>query len=397
MVISRLLPLALLAVTACEFGEKTIALGEEMIVVHGILNTTDRTQVVLLERSFTGSRPTTGEGRFDPNNPIVSGFGAPISGAVVTVTDAVTGLVMTAAERRTSNGQATGIYAISLNAYTENGAPAQIVRGRRYNLRVEALGKVATSSTLVPDAPAAIATPGEAFNRDHQAISLPIRDVQQARAYWIYLTAPFSAYSVFTLDQAVAISGQARNFFTDDLIRLFAPGFVQTLAVSAVDSNVYDYYRSGNDPFSGAGLISRIEGGLGLFGSLVVVDRRNLDVTQDPTGDPIEGSYTLRSVGNISNAKPDVPPEMKLYLESEGATDDRPDRISGSWTEGSIVTGIRRGAIFGTRLNDRLDLRVLTGQSTAFANYEFDLIVRGDSLRGSVNGRAPIVYVRAGK
>ena len=53
------------------------------------------------------------------------------------------------------------------------------------------------------------------------------------------------------------------------------PGFRQDVLVAAVDSNFYDYYRTNNDPFTGAGIISRLTGGLGLFGSLVSAHDRH--------------------------------------------------------------------------------------------------------------------------
>jgi hypothetical protein len=387
MVARRLAALMALALCAsCEIGSTTIPRADPTLVIHAVLNPSQRTQFVLVEESLTGKQAVINEGPYDPSNPIQSGNGVPVSGAVVTLMGA-NGQVMTATELRSEDGGPTGIYAIPLDAYNQPGAPARIATGTRYTLRVEALGQVATASTLVPVAASPVATPLVPFNRDRQAVNLPIKDVQLARAYWIYVSAPVAPFSVFTLDQQVAISGDARNLFTDDLIRLFFPGFVQTLVVAAVDSNLYDYYRSGSDPFSGAGLISSIDGGLGLFGSMVVVERRNLDVGQDPTGDPLEDTFTLRAGGDGG------PHTLRLYLEAEGPTEDSADRISGSWIAGPAFAPVR-GAVLGSRRGERIALEILEGQSTARVDEVYTLEMRGDTLQRV--GRST-VYVRVGK
>ncbi len=72
------------------------------------------------------------------------------------------------------------------------------------------------------------------------------------------------------------------------------PGFHQDILVAAVDSNFYDYYRTNNDPFTGAGIISRINGGLGLFGSLVTLTNGTLTVIADQT-EPIEGRFRIQA------------------------------------------------------------------------------------------------------
>ena len=33
----------------------------------------------------------------------------------------------------------------------------------------------------------------------------------------------------------------------------------------AIDANIFDYVRTFNDPYTGSGIISRVQGGLGLF------------------------------------------------------------------------------------------------------------------------------------
>jgi hypothetical protein len=300
-VLGCLAGLALL--TGCELGSSTIPLSEPQIVVHAVLNPSLSSQTILLEESRTGK--SSPDLAFDPNNPIVTSRGIPISGAIVQLAD-TDGIVRTGTETRIANS-ATGIYVIS----------GTVRPGMRYTLSVSAIGKTVTGSTTIPRASPPTAVPVVPFNRDSQSVSLPIRDVDLARAYWLRIEAPASPFSVFTTDREVAVSGDTRNLLTNDLLRVFFPGFQQIMTVAAADTNLYDYYRSANDPFSGTGLINHLQGGLGVFGSITILERRILDVTQNPTGDPIEGTYTLRGQGDA-----ELPHTLRLYVESKASSDE---------------------------------------------------------------------------
>ena len=372
--------IAVVVFGGCELGSTTIPRTDPMLVVHAILDPSLTIQEIKVEESLTGRVvvDSTNEDR-----------GVPVSGATVTLTDPG-GLVMIATET-----PGTGVYRVNLDSYTTPAKSARIQRGKRYALAVSARGITVTGSTLVPSGASPVGIPRVPFNRDRQTINLPINDVSLARAYWIRIEAPVQPYQLFTLDQDVAIAGDVRNIFTEDLLRVFYPGFEQLLTVAAVDTNTYDYYRSGNDPFSGRGLINHLSGGLGVFGSVVIVERRVLDVTQDSTGDSLEGRYTLR------RGVPGVPAdatEMTLFIEARG-TAGRPDRISGRHLRGPSGGQIR-GAVYGTRTADSLDLRLLVKNSTDEVNQIFTGRVKGDSLVGrlGVYGTVgSVLFVRAGK
>ena len=377
------LALLLLALGGCELGKTTIPLSDPELVVHAILNPTFQTQTILLEESLTGKQ--TGNAKFDPNNPIVTSGGVPITNAVVEIT-APNGTSYTFVERKVS-GQSTGIYTQQM----------QVDPGSRYNLKITALGKTLTGSTLVPKSNPPVGTPVVTFNRDHQSVNLPITDVSLARAYWVRIEAPVAAFSVFTTDQEVAISGEVRNIFTDDLLRVFFPGFQQTMTVAAVDTNLFDYYRSGNDPFSGTGLINHLQGGLGLFGSIALVERRTLDVTKDST-DSIEGTYTARPAVN------GIPHTITLYVEAKGTTAEAGDRVTGQWQNGARFALVR-GPMLGKRFKaDSLDLTLYQPGSTNVTNGNFLGQVKGDTIFAFVNQTGPtssigagVRYVRIGK
>ena len=370
-----------LLLAGCDLGSSTIPLSDPQIVVHAILNPGVSTQTFLIEESLTGKITADEDRPFDPNNPIVSGNGVPITGAIVRLTTP-SGSILTAGEQKVDN-QPTGVYTIL----------AAVQPGGRYHLTVTALGKTVTGSTLIPRTNPPIGVPEVVFNRDRQSVSLPINDVDLARAYWIRLEAPISAFTVFTTDREVAISGNTRNLFTDDLLRVFFPGFRQMLTVAAVDSNLFDYYRSANDPFSGTGLINHLEGGLGLFGSIAIVERRILDVTQDSTGDSVEGIYTLRSGSG-------VPHTLRLYVESLSTVEGVGDRISGNYVAGPQVAPVR-GALLGEREVDVLTFETYEPVSTSRRVGSFLGKIAGDTVRGVMQtaggNSGAVVYVRQGK
>src|SRR5262245_55441946 len=75
------------ALTACELGTVNIPKTTPTIVVHSVLNPLAGEQIVLVERTLTGSVniPDT---TFDPAEPILSAGGVAVSGATVEITDA---------------------------------------------------------------------------------------------------------------------------------------------------------------------------------------------------------------------------------------------------------------------------------------------------------------------
>ena len=285
------------ALAGCDLGSTTIPRPDPQVVVHAVLNPSLTQQVILLEESLTGKKPPASS-FFNPDNPIATGGGIAIAGAVVQLEDE-TGATYAASEARFGTAP-TGIYVVPLTAQP----------GMRYRLTVQALGKTVTASTVVPRAAPAAPSAVVPFNRDHDTAKVSIPEVELARGYFLRIEAPVSYFSLVTTDREIAITGDTRNLFTEDLLRVFFPGFQQTLTVAAVDTNLYDYYRSGSDPFSGVGLITHVQGGLGVFGSIAVVERRVLDVTQDFSGHPLEDTFTRRST-----APNDVPTEFDAIAQ----------------------------------------------------------------------------------
>jgi hypothetical protein len=174
------------------------------------------------------------------------------------------------------------------------------------------------------------------------------------------------------------MTGDLRNLFAGDLQRVFVPGFRQDMLVAAVDSNFYDYYRTNNDPFTGAGIISRVNGGLGLFGSLVSLNSGTLTVVADQT-EPIEGRFRLTTLG-LSGG---VPPanQVTLYVESKAARPDLPAALSGRYV--TPIPNPRADGVLGQQLGSTITLALLANQLSGDTVDVFTGELHGDTLRGS--------------
>jgi hypothetical protein len=352
---------------ACDLGKTVIPATDPAVVVHAVLNPDLNVLIVLVERSLTGAENvgTT----FDPNNPI-AGNGIPISGATVKLTGP-DGFVWTGFQQRPN----TGVYQIDFDTLHK------AVRGRRYDLSVTAPeGAVVTGSTVVPNLPGLTALPTRSFNRDHDTLRVSVSQTAPFRALWLRIETGTDPFDLFSVDRDLSVSGLIRNPSSNNLPHVFLPGFQDEVIVAAVDTNLYDYYRSGNDPFTGTGLITHLIGGYGLFGSVVNVQRGTVLVTQDPKGDPIEGRFTLRRGTNIAT-------EMTLYLESSSSAGDE---ISGFYLYAVTVSQRSRGQLLGARYGNTLELLLSEGQR------QFHATAVGDTLKGDIDGN-PVTYVRAGR
>jgi hypothetical protein len=168
-----------------------------------------------------------------------------------------------------TSGGIYGQYRVSLDRYGESLVPGSI-----YTLHITtSIGEVVTGTTTVPRAAAATPSATETFddNRDTLRLHWPI--VDGARSYEVRIQSRYKPYVLFA-DSAATIAGEARSVDNDPI---FAPGSLATVTVSAVDANYYDYYRATTDPFTGAPA-SRLTGGIGVFGSLVPLTVRRLNV-----------------------------------------------------------------------------------------------------------------------
>jgi hypothetical protein len=363
------------AAAACDLGTITVPKTAPRIVVHAVLNTSAPTQVVLVERTLTGTI-TVPDTTFNPNDPIASAGGIPVTGATVDITDSA-GTVFTAVEDKVllANGQGAGVYRVSLSG-------AVIQRGQRYRLRIRtAEGDDVTAVTRVPR-PEVTSSGGltRTFNRDHDTVLVKWNAAGATRAYALRVESPFGPFFLFTDSLHFRLTGDVRNLFAGDLRRVFIPGFRQDILVAAVDSNFFDYYRTTNDPFTGTGIISRVNGGLGLFGSIVALTSGTLTVTADQT-EPIEGRYRVTS----PVTDPTTPVSITLYVESPAAKNGVPAALSGRYVTGG-PTG-RADGVLGKLNGTSVSFALLANQLEGDTVDVFTGVFDGATITGTYGRR----------
>lgn len=377
--LARLGACAMLVVAACTFDEKTVALPAPQVVVHAVLDPGGVEQEVLVERSLTGTVDVRDNQRFDPEDPINSGGGIPIGGCDVTVTgpDGVfTGEEAVLAGRPADYH--TGRY-ILRSPTLQLGPRIPLRPGARYELRVRTPdGTVVTGSTVIPNGTAFLPTTRlDPFNRDRDSLRLGWRPVAGARSYLLRVETPFGAFLLFNDSTSVTLHGDLRNYFASSLEHVFIPGFRQRVTLAAVDTNFFDYYRSRNDPFTGSGIINRLQGGIGLFGAALTVNARTLDVVQDAREPSLEGVWDVSPTTAPGRVVVDV---LRLYVETPG----EPAALSG-WYSRLRTSGVLEGMV-GTRIKGRVVLEFLANQSAVDTVAVFSGEQRGDSLVGAYVG-----------
>jgi hypothetical protein len=248
-----------------------------------------------------------------------------------------------------------------------------------------------TAFTTVP-APQTTSSGGltRAFNRDRDTLVVQWPSTPFARSYAVRIETPFGPFFLFTDSLRFRVTGELRNLFAADLPRVLIPGFRQDVLLAAVDSNFYDYYRTNNDPFTGSGIISRVSGGLGLFGSLVTLNTGSLTVVADQT-EPVEGRFRLAALEG-----PDATGfagQVTLYVESKPARSDLPTALSGRYITGG--PGARADGIVGEQSGSAVKLAFLLGQLASDTADVFTGELRGDTLIGTYRRtRGTSIFVR---
>lgn len=343
--------------------------------MHSVLNPNVTTQIVLVERTLTGA-VNVPDTPYNPNDPIVTGGGVPVSGALVELIDS-TGKTAPGVEDRTItvNSRGTGVYRIALG-----GSGLSAVRlGMRYKLHIHTLeGEDVTAFTRVP-APEVTSSGAltRSFNRDQDTMIVQWTRAPKARTYAVRVESPFGPFFLFTDSTRFRLTGGLRNVFAGDLQRVFIPGFRQDVLVAAVDSNFYDYYRTNNDPFTGAGIISRVNGGIGLFGSLVSLNSGTLTVVANQT-EPVEGRFRLAT---SSSGTAPMANQFTLYVESKAARSELPTALSGRYV--LALPNARGDGVLGQQTGSTITLALLANQLAGDTLDVFTGELSGDTLRGT--------------
>ena len=358
---------AALAAAGCQLSEVTVPSPKIGVVVHAVLNPDAPEQVILLEETQVGRIDINDGLRYTPLEPVRTAGGIPLSDADVRLLpDGDTAGVR--ATETVVSGRKTGRYVVPQAALA-------VLPGRRYRLRVRtADGKVVTGVTTVPSAnpgQPAVAAQGVTLARSSDTLRLAWGAVPDAAIYGIRLETPNGPWFLFSDSTRFALSGTLRNFFAEGLPYVFLPGFTQPLAVIAADRNFYDYNRSGNDPFGGTGLISSVEGGIGLFGSVRTLLRRDVAVT-DVRRAPVEGTWGGATLLG-------VPVTMELWREAAPA--------GAAQLSGRQRAGTTDRYLLGSQRGDTVRIALLAGFYRGDTVSYFTGRLAGDSIAGTYSTR----------
>jgi hypothetical protein len=168
-------------------------------------------------------------------------------------------------------------------SFTPQNSSERIQRCGTYGLRILDHGKVVTGTTTVPCPTTLSIMPSHGFSRGRDTLRLSWPRVPGAKAYYIAVQNRFTSnpidegfsyfYSTFA-DTSIVWPGNMRTLDDEPM---FMTGANTTIVVSAADDNFYTYYHAQVDPFAGAPP-SRLEGGIGVFGSLVPILRQGLTI-----------------------------------------------------------------------------------------------------------------------
>lgn len=357
--------------SACELAAVNVAPPQASVVVHAVLNPDVEEQVILVESSLTGAIDINDKLKFNVLDPIRTAGGSPISGADVRLlTDADT--VGVRATETISSGRGTGRYTVPRTALS-------VSPGQSYRLRIRTGdGTIVTGETRVPTADAAwtrgagSVARAVTLTRATDTLRLAWTPTANAATYTIRVETPDGPWFLFSDSTQFTLAGTLRNFFAAGLPSVWYPGFLQPLSVVAVDQNFYDYNRTGNDPFGGTGLISSVRNGLGLFGSMLPLLRRDVTVV-DRDKVPLDARW----VGVTSNSAA-TRVDMDLWLESPGPT---VSSVSGRVRTGGNRTTDRY--VVGTVQGESIRLVALAAGSRADTIWSLVGKVAGDSITGS--------------
>jgi hypothetical protein len=359
---------------ACELEKVGIPRTESRVSMHSVLSASAPTQVVLLERTRNGSVSIIAP-PFDLIDPVVTDEGIAESGATVSLTTPG-GQTLVAREDKEvrTDGKGGGVYRFALPG-------SSVVRSGTYRLTVLTMkGETLTAETSVPEGDAAVVPTQRLFDRVQDTVMLEWPAAPGARSYFVRIETPFGPMSFFTDSTRVRLTGALRNLNLQALPRVFFPGFPQAVTVSAVDSNYYDWYRTHNDAFSGTGLINRVTGGFGVFGSVVRLRFEDFEVTA-PQVEPEAGTFRV-APGEQTSA---LIPTLELYVESRAARDDQADALSGRYQKRPIIgqTGCLTCGVLGMAKDGRIELAMLRDWYAQDTADIFIGQIRGDTIVGS--------------
>jgi hypothetical protein len=255
------LALLVLAAAATACVETTaVSPDAHTLVVHAVLDPGVQHQIIVVQAT-TGVVETQAE----------------VRGALVTL-ETPDGRTLTAVERRDTASVTDDIPFPSVTTvYDVDVGAAGLITGGTYQLRVVAPdGRTVTGRTTIPNAvPSTTITPTQTIDMMRDTVWLEWSRVPGARGYQVFLSSEEGTYSLFA-DTSVVLPGTVKGLEAQWVT--FVSGLTHQLAVIAVDENYFDYYHRTSDFSTATGLVMHLEGGIGVFGSVVTVARRTIVV-----------------------------------------------------------------------------------------------------------------------
>jgi hypothetical protein len=378
---------------ACEFGEITIPDGEPIVVVQGVMRPDKARQWILVEETFTGAQPIDSTGSLIPGEAPQ----LPIRRATVTVTNITydadpcgTTLFLEGVDAPFLP-RGPGLY------WSPNACPTMRT-GDTLALQVRTgNGDVVRGTTVVPGVNAFLLSaggdglrmPGDTLvlNRDRDTLVASARSpsgrtlqIEVRRPTVAAASAP--AFWIAVDSTAVAVPGDLPDILTgfqddtsgipDRFPPVFTAGAFHSVTVGLGDDAYFDFVRSGNIPPSGRGFINRLDGGMGLFGSMVAATS-TLRVVGD-LDDAREGTYRL--FGTLLGTA--VAVELELYVADSGRDSTAvASFVTGAWVLGPILESAD-GAFAGDSLTLVVE-QVPPGTADSVATF----VIRGPTEVGA--------------
>ena len=294
---------AALLTAGCELADTVAPTLEPRAVVHAVLNPLATQQIVIVEETL---RSLSGNGTFI-REPIIGArvvvYGPREDSSVAVADPAVAGVYR--------------LPSVTIRDGSAGTAASNVLRirpGERYRLRVQTALGVVTGTTTVP-----VSGPVDAarrsFNVDRDTLRLNVSAVSNAAGFLLRhetRVATIERYQT-TLEPALVLPLALASGDPDDQEWSFSfawglvrPGLAQNFVVAAVDSNYFRYHVAGFDPFGDDTRGNSLTGGVGMFGSIVTLMSKTLDLTAE-IDSPIEGSWTA------DRSSLTMPATMTLY------------------------------------------------------------------------------------
>jgi hypothetical protein len=375
---------AALLATACEFGKIAVPDGDPIVVVQAIMRPDLARQWILVEETLTGATAVdSGPVEIPGEAPQL-----PLSGATVVVTNRTDPGDPCGATTFTENPGSPDITSLAGVYWSPIDCPA-MSPGDTLELSVTTSdGRVVTGVSEVPGVSAfvmrvgsdSVVAPGPMLelNRDVDTLSASAA-VIAGRTLQLEVRRPDVLGESdpgfwFVIDStAITLPGDLPDFVTafltdtssgipDEFPPVFAAGRHYSVTVALGDDRYFDFVRSGNIPPSGRGFVNNLDGGYGVFGSLVAATNEVRVVgTLD---DDREGTY--RVTGTLLGTPVDA--TLELYVATADADSTEVSSfVSGDWLHGVIdesADGFFRGDTLALVIEQRL-----SSQSDSVSQY----------------------------